>query len=474
MASRNFFDPPAGHEPPRRDPRQPEALSVSQLTARIERALKEGLPATVLVRGEVSNFKQHGGSGHLYFTLKDPGSCIDCVMFRSDAVNLRFTPQDGMELLATGRIAVYAQRGRYQLYVARLEAIGQGALEVAFRQLCAKLQAEGLFDPARKQPLPPYPMRVALLTSADTAAFQDMLKVLRRFAWVRLLLWHVPVQGEGAAQRIAQALVDLGRRHHQLGGVDLILLARGGGSLEDLWAFNEEVVARAIAGCPIPIITGIGHEIDVSVADLVADYHAHTPTEAAQVAMARWRTAREDLEALGIRLRREVRTLLGEARSRLSQLQRHEVFRRPTDRINAARQQLDDRQRALAAAMQRRLTVARQRLMGLGAVLAQRHPRHQLALMRLRLGDLSRRLAQELRRLHRRLGERLAAIASHLNAVGPQQVLERGYSITTLQRTGRVLRSAHEARAGDRLLTRLAEGTLHSVVEDQRQLRLFE
>ena len=304
-------------------------LTVSQLTARIERALKDQLPGSFLVRGEVSNFKHHGGSGHLYFTLKDNDACVDCVMFKSDAASLRFAPQDGIEIVATGRIAVYAQRGRYQLYIARLEPVGQGALELAFRQLCAKLQAEGLFDPARKKPLPPYPRRIALVTSTQTAAIQDMLKVLSRFPFLQLMIYHVPVQGEGAAAKIAEALRDINRGHSDIGGIDLILLSRGGGSLEDLWAFNEEIVARAVAASSIPIITGVGHEIDVSVADLVADYHAHTPTEAAQVSVANWRTAPDALEATGIRLRREIRTLLQEARQRLAQVQRHEVFPPP-------------------------------------------------------------------------------------------------------------------------------------------------
>src|SRR5687768_6675120 len=332
-----------------------DILTVSQLTATIEQALLDCLPPSLTVKGEVSNYKHHGSSGHHYFTLKDPAACVDCLMWRSDAARLKFEPRDGLELVATGNVGVRAERGKYQLYVTRLEPHGQGALELAFRQLCAKLEAEGLFAPERKKPVPAYPQNIVLVTSKETAAYQDMLKVLRRHSWLRLMLAHVPVQGDGAAEKIAAAIKAVNRCAESLGGVDVILLGRGGGSLEDLWAFNEEVVARAMATSGIPIITGIGHEIDVSVADLVADYHAHTPTEAAQVVVANWRGAREALSVGADRLQREVRDLLQRARERLTHVERHEVFRRPLHRIEQLRQRLDDRQRALALAVAGRL-----------------------------------------------------------------------------------------------------------------------
>ena len=251
------------------------ALSVSELTAVIDRAIKSGVPAFVSVRGEVSNFNLHRGSGHWYFTLKDQNACIDCVCFKSDAQRLKFTPTDGMELLAGGRVGIYAQRGRYQLYVSSLNPIGQGALELAFKQLRARLEAEGLFAAERKKELPPFPTNIVLLTSRQTAALQDMLKVLRRFPFLKLSVFHVPVQGDGSAELIAEALGLLNRKAAKRDApADVIVLARGGGSLEDLWEFNEEVVARAIAASQIPVVTGVGHEVDVSIADLVADYHA--------------------------------------------------------------------------------------------------------------------------------------------------------------------------------------------------------
>jgi exodeoxyribonuclease VII large subunit len=451
-----------------------DALTVTQLTSQIEKALKSAFPASVLVKGEVSNFKHHGGSGHIYFTLKDRDACIDCVMFKSDAARLKFTPQDGIELLASGRVAVYSQRGKYQLYVTRLEPLGQGALELAFRELCAKLQAEGLFEAGRKRAIPPYPCRIALVTSMQTAAVQDMLKVLRRFPWVRLFVYHVAVQGEGAAAQIAAAIADLGRGAASIGGVDLILLGRGGGSLEDLWAFNEEIVARAMVASRIPIVTGIGHEIDVSIADLVADYHAHTPTEAAQVAMAHWKTAPDAVESAGIRLRREMRTLLQQARQRLASLERHEVFRRPLDRINGARQLLDDRQRALSLAVSNRLRSAKDRLGRLIASLRERHPRHAVELGRQRLVNLSGQLERGMRESLQRQRARVAAIAAHLNAVSPQRVLQRGYSITTLKKGNVIVRSAAQLKAGDKLVTQFSDGNAESIVQDSAQMSLFE
>ena len=473
----------------------PDALTVAELTARIERAIKSGVPGQVLVRGEVSNLKHYGASGHIYFTLKDAEACIDCVMFRNDAAKLRFEPQDGLELLAGGRVAVYPQRGRYQLYVTSLQPLGAGALELAFRQLCEKLQAEGLFEASRKKPLPPYPTRIALVTSRQTAALQDMLKVLRRFPWVRLMLYHVPVQGAGAANQIAQALGDLGTQSGRLGGIDLILLGRGGGSLEDLWQFNEEVVARAIAASPIPIITGIGHEVDVSIADMVADYHAHTPTEAAQVAMTQWRTTADQLDVSGLRLGRAMRCGVSDASQRLTAIAGHEFFRRPADKINRARQHLDDLQvdidrairdrlgesvgqmdqiqRRLLACGTQRLRHETQRLSNLELRLRERHPSSIRALASQRVDTLSQQLTRGLRTSLAARLLRVSALERHLTAVGPRQVLARGYSITMIKKGSVVLRSQKQIRGGERLVTHVADGEIESVADDPNQPSLF-
>ncbi len=452
-----------------------DAMTVSQLTSVIDRAIKSGVPSFVNVRGEVSNFNAHRASGHLYFTLKDPGACVDCVIFKSDAQRLKFKPADGMELLAGGRVGVYAQRGRYQLYVSSLSPIGQGALELAFQQLRAKLQAEGLFAPERKKALPAFPIKIVLVTSRQTAALQDMLKVLRRFPFLQLSVFHVPVQGEGAGEKIAEALGLLNRQAAKgKRVVDVMLLARGGGSLEDLWAFNEEVVARAIAKSAIPIVTGVGHEVDVSISDLVADYHAHTPTEAAQVIVAQWRNAPDAIDTIVLRSRRALRQSLMDARQRLSAIERHEVFRRPTDRINQIRQLLDDRQRTLTFSVTNRLQNATTRLGRAMARLGEKHPRHRVVLHAQRLDELRTRMTRAMSQLNERRMARIVTLDTQLRALSPEAVLKRGYSMTTLKKSGKLVRAALQVKTGDRLITRFADGTVESIAEDQKQLPLFE
>ncbi len=477
-------------------PAGPGPMTVSELTKQIDRVLRTGLPAVLLVKGEVSNLKLHS-SGHAYFTLKDADACINCVMFRSDFARTKFEPKDGMELLVSGRVAVYAQRGSYQFYVTRMEPLGQGALELAFRQLCEKLEKEGLFAPERKKPLPLYPTRIALVTSLQTAALQDMLKVLRRFAQLRLMVYHVPVQGDGAAMQIAGALRELGARQKDLGGIDVIILGRGGGSLEDLWQFNEEVVARAIETSPIPVVSGIGHEIDVSVADLVADYHAHTPTEAAQVVCAQWRTAGDDLEGHALRLRGAVRASLNSARQSLDGVARHEFFRRPADVLSQRRQRVDELSSGIEYGIQQRVGSIRHRIGELALRLAQcsprelisarlrrlaelelrlqcRHPNQAISLGRQRVNALAQQHATAGRHLLAANRSRVDLLERHLSAIGPQQVLARGYSITTIKKGGAIVRSKAQVKGGQRLITRVADGEIESVAEDPNQPTLFE
>jgi exodeoxyribonuclease VII large subunit len=301
-----------------------------------------------------------------------------------------------------------------------------------------------------------------------------MLKVLRRFAWIRIMIHPVPVQGDGAAEKIAAAIGHLNAAAPRLGGIDIILLGRGGGSLEDLWAFNIECVARAIVASRIPIVTGIGHEIDVSIADLAADYHAHTPTEAAQVVTAQWRTVREQLETSAQRLRRGLRATLQQARQRLETLERHDFFRRPIQRIAAMQQIIDDRQRGLLLAIMERMQQIKLRVAGQETRLQQRHPRHRMRLIRQRLDFMGERLERTARQniAQRRL--LIEGLEKRLEAVGPQQVLRRGYTMTFQKKDAKLARSASALKPGDRLLTRFADGQVESIVEDARQLKLFE
>jgi exodeoxyribonuclease VII large subunit len=453
--------------------REQRALTVSELTRQIDRVLQANLPQTVVVRGEVSNFSAHGGSGHLYFTLKDADACLDCVMWRSDAQRLKFVPTDGMELIATGHVAVYAQRGRHQLYVRTLSPLGQGALELAFQQLRKKLAADGLFAAERKKPLPSYPRAIAIVTAAQAAALHDMLKVLRRYPWLRLYLYAVPVQGEAAAPAIAAALNHLSRQHREVEGIDVILLARGGGSLEDLWAFNEEAVARAMAACAIPIVTGIGHEVDVSIADLIADHHAHTPTEAAAVVTAHWRGAADLIESTTIRLRRGLRMMSQSASQRLGHITRHPFFRRPTDGINSLRQMIDDRQRSLRVAMNARLWELKRDLGELEGSLSEQSPTARVRLLRQRLTHAGERLIYAGRVAAVRRASRLDGLERELRAVSPDSVLKRGFSITKLKKSGDVVRNVAQIKGGEELVTRVSDGEFESTAEDPKQPKLF-
>ncbi|HSZ55858.1 MAG TPA: exodeoxyribonuclease VII large subunit [Tepidisphaeraceae bacterium] len=474
----------------------PQAMTVSEITEKIRRVIAGGMPDRVLVRGEVSNLNRHKPSGHIYFTLKDDSSCLPCVMFQREAAGLKFQLQDGQELLASGRVGVYPARGVYQLYVNTLSPVGQGALELAFRQMKAKLEAEGLFATDRKKPVPAYPRRIVLITSAHGAALHDVLKVLKRFAWLWIGLYPVPVQGDGAGDRIANAIAHVNRSIASTGGADVILLVRGGGSLEDLWSFNEEIVARAIADSRIPIVSGIGHEVDVSIADLVADHHAHTPTEAAQVITAQWRGAEDLTRGLSQRLRRSLRVVVDSSRQRLEMLARHETFRRPTDRLNQLRQLLDDRERTMIVAQERllregrtRLTeaqsridllfsqhlrVAHDRLTRLATLLQECHPRLRFELSRQRLEVSRQRLERAASQGLQLRGAALDAMARQLDAVSPQSVLRRGYSITSRRKDRIPLRSASQLKPGDRLVTRFADGQVESTVDDSQQLSLFE
>jgi len=449
-------------------------LSVTQVTKLIERAITAGVPEALSVQGEVSNFNLNRASGHAYFTMKDASACIDCVMFRSEFARLKFKPGDGMEMIATGNVRVYPQRGRYQLYVNQLHPLGQGALELAFQQLRSKLEAEGLFNADRKRPVPPYPRRIVLVTSRQGAALQDMLKVLRRFPWIELMIYHVPVQGDGCGQQIAAAIAHLNRQVNHVGGADLILLGRGGGSLEDLWGFNEEGLARAIVASRLPIITGIGHEVDVSIADLVADHWAHTPTEAAQVATAYWRAAPNLLVERTVRLRRQMATLVQSARQRLTAIARHEVFRRPTDRIDDLRMTLDDRQRALMLAMNHRLHACHRELREKTERLERQGPAVQVTRVRARVDEIAGRMSRALNTSIQRRADRVNASAALLDAVSPHRVLARGYSLTRVKKTGAIVRKAEQVKPGDRLVTRFQDGEVESIADDAKQPRLFE
>ena len=438
------------------------AWSVSDLARRVNAALRGGLPGEILVRGEISRWQRYG-SGHCYFSLKDADACIDAKMWKAAATKLKFEPRVGQEVIVAGRCDYYAPRGQLSLVCDRVDPVGQGALELAFRQLVEKLRGEGLFDRERKRPLPKYPGRICVVTSPRAAGYQDVLKVFERFGHVRLSLYPVPVQGEMAAGRIAEALRDFSKNHARSGRFDALLLCRGGGSIEDLWCFNEEVVARALADVPVPTIVGVGHETDRTVVDFVADRSAHTPTEAAQVLTAAWRVVPERLDQLGVVLRREARDAVRSRRDELSAVRRHEAFRRPTDTVDRLRQRVDERSQAMALALRKLARVASERVGRAASRLASLHPLNRVRLQRGELAAMRNRFESAAQASRREASRRLAEAASDLPRAatlslrGPAERLSRNRSaLARFEPSSQVER---ERRTLDALARRLDSAT---------------
>lgn len=437
----------------------PNALSVSDLTGRIRDTLVRGV-GRVVVYGEISNFKSYGSGGNWYFTLKDGGSQIRAVMFSRDRRFVRFRVQDGDAVLAFARVEVYQPRGDLQIIVDRVQPLGAGRLQEEFERLKARLASEGLFDAARKQRPPRVPRRIGIVTSPQAAALQDILRTLRlRDPTLAVTLSPARVQGDGAALEVAAALDLLNR----LGEVEVILLARGGGSLEDLWAFNEEPVARAIARSRIPVICGVGHETDTTIADFVADLRAPTPTGAAERAVP----LRRDLDAAVSDLRGRMIAATGRMLQRRSD--RVDELRArllsPQRRLELASQRLDEAEGRLQRAVEVGLERRRQRLAAARAGL--RDPRREVQQARDRVAVLRERLAQatvvDLR--SRRRG--LEAARRQLALVGPLQSLERGYALAVGE-GGVLLRDAADSAPGDAVTVRLHRGALRCTVAEVR------
>ncbi|MFQ5411297.1 MAG: exodeoxyribonuclease VII large subunit, partial [Phycisphaerae bacterium] len=357
----------------------PATLTVSQLTRMVKAAIEKGIPADLHVIGELSNVKR-SANGHLYFTMKDSSSEVRCVMWRTSARSLRFDLKDGLEVVATGSVEVYEPRGQYQLMVRRMEPRGVGALELAFSQLKERLGREGLFDAGRKRSLIAIPRTLAVVTSPTGAAIRDIIQTIRRrYPRVRVLVFGVRVQGDGAAEEIADAIRRINHECARLGGVDVMIVGRGGGSLEDLWAFNEEIVARAIFASEIPVINAVGHEIDFTIADFVADVRAATPTAAAELAVPELGTLLDDLDASGRRLRQAIRRSIDTAHSRLSIVEHSPWFRDPLGQIRRRQQWADEVSGRQTLAVSRRFGRIRSALQSLELRLAQVRPAAQLA-----------------------------------------------------------------------------------------------
>lgn len=396
-------------------------ISVTELVTAFKQIVESTLPP-VCVQAEVSNCKR-SSAGHYYLTLKDESSEINAVVWRSTAEQLKFQLKDGMKVLATGALQVYVARGSCQFIINRLQPDGVGELELAFRQLKERLQQEGLFDRGRKRPLPRLPRRIALVTSPTSAAVRDMIQVIvRRWPAANLIILPVPVQGPDAAPRIAKAL----RFIKHIPDVDVVITGRGGGSLEDLWAFNEEVVARAIADCPVPVVSAVGHEIDVSIADMVADRRALTPSEAGELVVPSVDDFRMEIHNAGTRMHAALRGKIERLRLSLRSLETRSVLKRPAALIDERRQRCD---------------------------------------------DLAERATRAIRVQHERLTQKLHGLAGTLDALSPLKVLARGYSLT-LSEDNRLVRSVDDVVPGSEMVTRTQDGTIWSTVTDANRQSL--
>ncbi len=392
---------------------QGHVLTVSALTRRIKSVLETDFK-NVSVEGEISNCKLHS-SGHLYFTLKDQSSQVQAVMWRSRVGALFFTPQDGLKVIVRGNVTVYEVRGVYQIDVVHMQPLGAGELQLAFERLKEKLAAEGLFAAGRKKALPRYPERIGIITSPTGAAIRDMINILsRRFPAAEVVLCPVKVQGAGAAEEIATAIRDC----NAFGGFDLLIVGRGGGSLEDLWAFNEEVVARAIYASEIPIISAVGHEIDFTIADFVADLRAPTPSAAAELAVPNTAELVEIIRNFHYTCNQRIREIITSQRENIASLLRSYAFNKPFDRLRQQSQRLDELHRSLGRGVQQQVTLS-----------------HQL----------------------------VSSLAKRLEALNPDAVIERGYAMVF--RDGRVISRAKQLETEDEVQIKFHDGRRAAVIE---------
>jgi len=383
--------------------------TVAELTREIKVLLETTIP-TVWIQGEISNFTHHS-SGHMYFSLKDENAQLSCVMWRTRNASLPFIPQDGMMVLARGRITVYEKRGTYQLDVQLLQPAGVGALQIAFEQLKKQLREQGLFDPENKKPLPPFPERIGIVTSPTGAAIRDLVTVLnRRFPAAEIILRPARVQGDGAAQEIAQAIEEF----NEYGKVDVLIVGRGGGSFEDLWAFNEEVVARAIFASDIPVVSAVGHEVDFTIADFVADFRAPTPSAAAEIVV---KDRIQNIMSIYVRrLGDRIKT----AKDKLHNVTSSYGFRRPQDLLVQFRQQIDELNRSLELAISHKIDFARG--------------------------------------VHEQMWRRLRALS-------PQSILDRGFSICWKPEKQEIVRSTEQLAEGEVVAVHFSQGGIQSTVK---------
>ena len=452
------FEMPGEDEPVAPAPAEPtvrRVYSVSELSAQIRATLEERF-FEVWVEGELSNCKVWN-TGHMYFSLKDSGAQVRGVMFRSALRMTRFTPKDGLRVVARGRVTVYDPKGEYQIVCEHLEPAGLGARQLAFEQLKARLEAEGLFAAVRKRALPELPRKVGVVTSLDGAAVRDIIQVLRRrYVNVHIVIRPTRVQGDGAALEIARAIRAIGR----IPKVDVVIVGRGGGSIEDLWAFNEEVVARAIAGCPVPTVSAVGHETDVTIADFVADCRAATPSAAAEMVLARKDDVYTRVERLARRLDRAVESRADRLEARLRAIESRHGLAGFHARLAMRQRHASELQAAFEGALRRQVAAGRRRVDTLRVRLDALDVRQRLSAGRRRLDAQRAAIEAHIAALHHRAQARLGVSVGRLEALSPLSVLARGYAVCWNDDRSTVVRRASQVSAGDRVRVRLSEGEL--------------
>ena len=432
-----------------------KTYTVSQVNALVKAAISDRLPTRFIVRAQIQDWKHHG-SGHCYFSLKDHKGVLATVMWKSQFARVKFEPENGMEILATGNVDVYVPGGKYQFYAEKLEPLGVGSLQVAYDQMVAKLRAEGLFAEDHKKALPQYPERIGILTSQTGAAVHDIAdSIFHRWPLAELLLFPVPVQGENAALQIAKTLTQVNSANKQY-KLDLLIVGRGGGSLEDLWAFNEEILARAIFASDIPIISAVGHEVDVTVADFVADARASTPTKAGVAAVPDQAEILDQLTHCQKRLVGQVNNCVALSRARLQTVGAADMFKRPQAVLRTNTQQVDELLSLLERCMHERLHTQLRAVAHCYDVVLRLEPHRLLGRRTHELDQLAGRARAAAAQHLYKSTIQLEQSAAHLAGLNPKSVLERGYSITSHSQTRQVIRSSQDVTSGDILTTELA------------------
>jgi len=441
-----------------------EVYTVSELTRAIKFVLEEDF-SDVWVEGEISNFRVPN-SGHAYFTLKDKDSQLKVVLFKLNKRLLKFEPEDGLHVIVRGRISVYEPRGEYQLIADYMEPKGIGALQLAFEQLKEKLFKEGLFDEAHKIPIPQFPQKIAIITSPTGAAIRDILRIIdRRFSNVHIIIYPVKVQGEGASVEIAQAIREL----NALPEIDVMIVGRGGGSIEDLWAFNEEVVARAIYDSKIPVISAVGHEIDYTIADFVADLRAPTPSAAAELVVRDRKEVVQNIIGLEKRLTYSIQNMVDILKSDLTGLQERRVLKSPLDKIYELQQKIDDmglRVRRSPLLIYKKFT---EKTFHLSRSLFILNPMIKIERSKEILSELSKGLETTIDHRMEIFDKRLKGVLGKLDALSPLAVMERGYSICRRLPDLKIIKNESEVEKGGQVNVRLHKGELICRVEERKQ-----